>query len=145
MERKKIGQIQRNISRRRLVHNPEIQYTIINLHIKYDYSSLHSLAEIFDEKFHHSKYGKKENRTNTWKNKQEKAGSQSPIQYTIINEHIKYDYSSSHSLAEIFDEKFHHSKYGKKENRTNTGKNKQEKAGSQSHDTACHHQLAYQI
>ena len=45
-----------------------------------------------------------------------------------------------HSFTEIFDEKFYHSKYGKKENWTNTGKNKQEKAGSQSHNTACHHQ-----
>ena len=54
-------------------------------------------------------------------------------------------YSSLHSFTEIFDEKFHHSKYGKKENWTNTGKNKQEKAGLQSHNTACHHQSVYQI
>ena len=92
MERKKIGQIQGRISRRRLVRNPTIQYTIINLHIKYDYSSLHSF-----------------------------------------------------SLAEIFDEKFHHSKYGKKENWTNTGKNKQEKAGLRSHNTTCHYQSVYEI
>ena len=77
MERKKIGQIQGRISRRRLVCNPTIQYIIINLHTKYDYSSLHSFTEIFDEKFHHSKYGKKENWTNTGKNKQEMAGLQS--------------------------------------------------------------------
>ena len=77
MERKKIGQIQGGISRRRLVRNPTIQYIIINPHTKYEYSSLHTFAEIFDEKFHHSKYGKKENWTNTGKNKQEKAGSQS--------------------------------------------------------------------
>ena len=76
-ERKKIGQIQGRLSRRRLVHNPTIQYIIINLHTKYEYSSLHSFTEIFDEKFHHSKYGKKENWTNTGKNKQERAGSQS--------------------------------------------------------------------
>ena len=55
---------------RRLVRNPTIQYIIINLHTKYDYSSLHSFTEIFDKIFHHSKYGKKENRTNTVKNKQ---------------------------------------------------------------------------
>ena len=77
MERKKIGQIQGRLSRRRLVHNPMIQYIIINLHTKYEYSSLHSFTEIFVEKFHHSKYGKKENWTNTGKNKQERAGSQS--------------------------------------------------------------------
>ena len=42
-------------------------------------------------------------------------------------------------------EKFHHSTYGKKENWTNKGKNKQEKAGLHSHNTACHHQSVYQI
>ena len=77
MERKKIGQIQGRISSRRLVRNPTIQYLIINPHTKYEYSSLHSFTEIFDEKFHNSKHGKKENWTNTGKNKQEKAGSQS--------------------------------------------------------------------
>ena len=90
MERKKIGEIQGRISRIRLVCNPTILYIIINLLTKYDYSSLHSYTEIFNEKFHHSKYGKKEN----W---------------------------------------------------TNTGKNKKDKAGLQSHDTACHHQPVYQI
>ena len=74
IERKKIEQIQGRISRGRLVRNPTIQYIIINLLTKYEYSSLHSFTEIFDEKFHHSK---KENRTNTGKNKQEKAGLQS--------------------------------------------------------------------
>ena len=77
MERKKIRQIQGRISRSRLDRNPKIQYIIINLHTKYEYSSLHSFTEIFDEKFQHSKYGKKENWTNTGKNKQEKAGLQS--------------------------------------------------------------------
>ena len=77
VERKKNRSIQGRISRRRLVCNPTVQYIIINLHTKYEYSSLHSFTEIFDEKFHHSKYGKKENWTNTVKNKQEKAGSQS--------------------------------------------------------------------
>ena len=90
-------------------------------------------------------YGKKENQTNIRKNNQEKAGSQSHIQYIIINLHTKYDYSSLHSFTEIFDKKFHHSKYGKKENRTNTGKNKHEKASLQSHDTIHHYQPAYQI
>ena len=143
--KKKIGQIQRRISRRRLGRNPTIQYIIINLLTKYDYSSLHSFTEIFDEKFHHSKYGKKENWINTGKNKQEKAGSYTLIQYIIINLLTKYDYSSLHSFTEIFDEKFHHSKYGKKENWINTGKNKQEKAGLQYHHTIHHYQPAYQI
>ena len=53
------------------------KYTIINLHTKYDYSSLHSFTEIFDKKFHYSKLGKKENWIKTGKNKHETAGLQS--------------------------------------------------------------------
>ena len=60
MERKKIGQILGRISMERLVFNPKIQYTIISLHTKYDYSNLHGFTEIFT-KFHYLKYGKKEN------------------------------------------------------------------------------------
>ena len=123
--KKKIGQIQIRIHMRRLVRNPTIQYIIINLHTKYDYSSLHSFTEIFDEKLHYSKYGKKENWTNAWKNKHDKAWSQ----YIIINLHTKYGYPSLHGFTEIFI-KFHYLKNGKKENWTNTGKNKHEKAGS---------------
>ena len=59
---------------RRLVHDLTIQYIIINLDTKYDYSSLQSFTDICDEKFHYIKYGKKENRINTGKNKHEKAG-----------------------------------------------------------------------
>ena len=47
VERKK----NRRISRRRLVRNPTVQNIIINLHTKYEYSSLHSFTEIFDENF----------------------------------------------------------------------------------------------
>ena len=80
------------------------------------------LHKIFDEKLHNSKYGeKKENRTNTGKNKQEKSDSQFHDKYIIIDLHTKYDYSSLHGFTEIFDENIHYSKYGKKENRTNTG------------------------
>ena len=86
---------------RRLVCNPTIQYIIINLLTKYDYSRLHSFTEIFDENFHHSKYVKKENWTNTGKNKQEKAGLQSTIQHP----YTKYDFSSLQGCGEIFDEK----------------------------------------
>ena len=143
MERKKIGQIQGRISRRRLVRNSTVQYIIINLHTKYEYSGLHSFTEIFDEKFHHSKYGKKIGQIQGRLSR--RLVHHPTIQYIIINLHTKYDYSSLHSFTEIFDEKFHHSKYGKKENWTNTGKNKQERAGSQSHDTIHHYQPAYQI
>ena len=77
MDRKKIGQIQGRITRGRLVRNPTMQYIIINLLTKYDNSSLNSFTEIFEEKFHYSKYGNKENWINTGKNKQEKASLQS--------------------------------------------------------------------
>ena len=145
MERKKIGQIQGRISRRRLVRNPTIQYIIINLHTKYEYSSLHNFTEIFDEKFHHSKYGKKEIGQIRRRISRRRLVRNPTILYIIINLHTKYEYSSLHNFTEIFDEKFHHSKYGKKENWTNTEKNKQEKTGSQSHDTIHHYQPAYQI
>ena len=79
---------------RRLVRNPTIQYIIINLHTKYDYSSLHSFTENFDKNFHYLKYGKKENWTNTGKNKHEKASSQSRDTIHHCQLHTKYDYSS---------------------------------------------------
>ena len=51
VERKKNTSIQGKRSRSWLVRNPTVQYIIINLHIKYEYSSLHSFREIFDENF----------------------------------------------------------------------------------------------
>ena len=59
------------------VYDPMIQYIIINLLTKYDYSSLHGFTAIFDENFQYSKYGKEENWTNTGKNKHQKPSSQS--------------------------------------------------------------------
>ena len=116
MERKKIGQIQGRISRRRLVRNSTIQYIIINLHTKYDYSSLHSFTEIFDKNFiiqsmERKKIGQIQERIS-----RRRLVRNPTIQYIIINLHTKYDYSSLHSFTEICDKKFHHSKYGKKEN-----------------------------
>ena len=61
MERKKIGQIQGRINRRRLVCNPTIQHVIINLYTKYDSSSLQGCGEIFDEKVLRN-YGKSDGR-----------------------------------------------------------------------------------
>ena len=46
-----------------------MQYIIINLHTKYDYSSLLGFTEIFDGKLHYSNYGKKEILTNIGKKK----------------------------------------------------------------------------
>ena len=62
MERKKIGQIQGRISRRRLVCNPTIQHVIINMYTKYDSSSLQDCGEIFDEKVLRN-YGRTDGRT----------------------------------------------------------------------------------
>ena len=62
MERKKIGQIQGRISRRRLVCNPTIQHVLINLYTKYDSSSLQGCGEIFDEKVLRN-YGRTDGRT----------------------------------------------------------------------------------
>ena len=62
MERKKIGQIQGRISRRRLVCNHTIQHVIINPYTKYDSSCLQGCGEIFDEKVLRN-YGRTEGRT----------------------------------------------------------------------------------
>ena len=74
MERKKLGQIQGRILIRRLVHNPTMQHIVINLHTKYNYSSLQkSLTKNFIiPSMERKKIGQK-----TGKNKQQKAGSQS--------------------------------------------------------------------
>ena len=119
MERKKLGQIEGRISIRRLVRNLTIQFIIINLHTctKYDNSSLYSFTKIFDEKFKHSKYGKKENRTNTGKNK-EKAGSQS--------HDTMHHYQPAYQIWFLYLARSHRNlwlktslfKVGKKENRT---------------------------
>ena len=66
MERKKIGQIQGRISRRRLVCNPTIQHVIINLYTKYEHSSLQGCGEIFDEKVLRN-YGRTDGRKDGWK------------------------------------------------------------------------------
>ena len=105
MERNKLRQIQGRISRRRLVHNPTIQYIIINLLTKYDYSSLYDFTEIFDEKFitqsmKRNKIGQIQRRISM-----RRLVSNPTIQYIIINLLVKYDYSSLHSFKEIFDEK----------------------------------------
>ena len=70
----------------------------------------------------YGKYGSMQRKkSNTEKNKQEKAVGNATIQPIIINLHTKYDYSSLHDFSEIFDEKFHYSKY-KNENWTIQGR-----------------------
>ena len=49
------------------------------------------------------------------------------LQYVIINQRTKFDYSHLHSFTEIFDENFHYLKYGKKENWKNKKQKKQKK------------------
>lgn len=115
--------------------NPTLLQVVINLHSKYEHSTLHVLGVICDEKFQFSKYGRKKKNENTRKNKQEMAGYQSHF----INRDTKYEHSSLYSLGEIFDENIHFSQLEKIDNRTNTGNNKQEKLGSQSHGTTCRH------
>ena len=105
MERKKIGQIQGRISRRRLVRNPTIQYIIINLLIKYDYSSLHSFTEIFVKNFiiqsmERKKIGQIQGRIS-----RRRLVCNPTIQHVIINLYTKYDSSSLQGCGEIFDEK----------------------------------------
>ena len=50
----------------------------------------------FDEKNHYSKYGMKENWTNTGKNKQERMVVSPTIRQVTINVHTKYEHSSLH-------------------------------------------------
>ena len=105
------------MSMRRLVCSSTIQYIIINLHTKYDYSSLHSFTEIFDvtknfiiQNMDGKKIGQIQGRI-----KRRRLIRNATIQYINIKLHIKYDYSSLHSFTEIFDEQFHQRKYGKKD------------------------------
>ena len=66
IERKKSEHIhvQERTNRRKLVFHPTIQFVIADLLTKYELSMLYSCGDIFDEK-----YGEKEKRTNTGKNK----------------------------------------------------------------------------
>ena len=97
-----------------MVLNPMIKQVIINLHSKYEHSSVHSCREIFDEKCHPSKYGWKENWTNTRRISRRRLVPNPTIQQVIINLRTKYENSSLHSCWEIFDEIFHQSMEGKK-------------------------------
>ena len=67
------------------------------------------VVEKYFSKCHSSKYRRKENWTNTGKNKQEKACSQTheTKQKVVINMYTTYDHSSLHGCGEIFDEIFH--------------------------------------
>ena len=62
------------------------------------------------------------------------------IQLVIVNLYTKFEVSVLNSCGDIFDEKS-----GEKEKRINLGKNKQEKAHFQFHNTTCHCKPVYQI
>ena len=59
------------------------------------------------KKFNSSKYGRKENWTNTGKNKWGWLVLNPTIQQVVTNLHTKYDHSSLHGCGEAFDEKIH--------------------------------------
>ena len=61
-------------------------------------------------------------------------------QLVIANLYTKFQVSILNGCGDIFDEKS-----GEKEKRINLGKNKQEKAHFQFHDTTCHCEPVYQI
>ena len=117
MERKKSGQIQGKISRRRLVCNPTIQHVIINLYIKYDSSSLQGCGEIFDEKVLQN-YGRTDGQTDGMTDRC-KPVYPPLFQSGGMNLYTKFEVSILNGCKDIFDEKS-----GEKEKRTNTGKNK---------------------
>ena len=62
------------------------------------------------------------------------------LQLVVVNLYTKFEVSILHSCGDIFDEKS-----GEKEKRINLGKNKQEKANFQFHNTTCRCEPVYQI
>ena len=60
------------------------------------------------------------------------------LQLVIANLYTKFEDSILNGCGDIFDENF-----GEKEKRTNIGKNKQEKAHFQFHDTTCRCEPVY--
>ena len=76
---------------------------------------------------------------------QERTNRRRPIfnptmQLVVLNLYTKFEVSILNGCGDIFDEKS-----GEKEKRTNIGKNKQEKAHFQSHDTTCRCEPVFQI
>ena len=79
------------------------------------------------------------------KKEQETANNRRPIfnptiQLVVVNLYTKFEVSILNGCGDIFEEKS-----GEKEKRINLGKNKQEKAHFQIHDTTCHCEPVYQI
>ena len=119
-----------------------------------------SFTEIFDEKFHHSKYGKKENWTNAGKNKQEKAGSQSHNTAMSMSLSIcipNMTFLACKVVEKSLTKKCYRITEGRTEGQTDVNQytphtfskpgynNKQENAGSKSHNATSHCQFTYKI
>ena len=62
------------------------------------------------------------------------------MQLVVVDLYTKFEVSILNGCGDIFDERS-----GKKDKRTNIGKNKQEKAHFQSHDATCRFEPVYQI
>ena len=105
MERKKIGQIQGRISRRRLVCNPTIQYIIINLLTKYDSLACTVSQKSLTKNFIIQSMERKKIRQIQGRISRRRLVCNPTIQHVIINLYTKYDSSSLQGCGEIFDEK----------------------------------------
>ena len=98
LERKKKEQIQGRTNRRMPICNLTIQLVVAIVYTKFEVSILNGCGDIFDEKS-----GEKEKRTNTRKNKQEKAHFKS--QLVVVNLYTKFEVSILKGCGDIFDEK----------------------------------------
>ena len=90
-----------------------VQLVVINVYQNMSVLAC-TVAKETDEKFRYSKYGKKENWTNTETIRRRRLILNPTIQQVVTNLSTKYDYSSLHDCGEIFDKTFHHSKYENK-------------------------------
>ena len=106
----------------------------MNLYTKFEVSILNGCGDIFDEKS-----GEKEKKTQGRTNRRRPIFNPT-IQFVVVNLYTRFEASILNGCGDIFDEKS-----GEKEKNINTGKNKQEKAHFQSHDTTCRCKPAYQI
>ena len=121
MKSKKIGHIQRRINRRMLERNHTLQHIIIYLHTKSDCSSLQGLTGFFDENFMIQSMGRMKIGQTYGRISRRWLVCNRTIQY-VFNLYTKYTYFSLLAFTEICDEQNRYSRYGKKENRINTGK-----------------------
>ena len=119
------------------IFNPMLLHFVVNQYTKFEVSILNGCGDIFDKKSGEMERKKKEQI-------QERTNRRMPIcnptiQLVIANLYTKFEDSILNSCGDIFDEKSER----KKEKRTNKGKNKQEKAHFQFHDTTCRYEPVY--